>query len=167
MPKAEKLERERSITRATSRLFWEANLQARWALFFGYIFRISAWICNIVLVPLFVSYGLEAILTKRFDLVFGYAMTVLILVSLFSLFISIGEWLIIKNALTGSDIIQKRIFSNYLSKDYEFYADAFYGSLAAQASQMRESYNLWGKLVTLDIPRLGVIIGVSMVVIGI
>jgi ATP-binding cassette subfamily B protein len=58
-----------------------------------------------------------------------------------------------KNAIKGSEYVQQRVFGNFLQKDYDFFSNAYFGSLGAQAARLRDAYNGYGELVTLSIPK--------------
>ncbi len=159
-------QRDRTITRYIHRLFWQANLKDPLGLIVCYLTRIPAVAAYNVFIPLVGAWGIQAILNKRFDQVTMYAVWVLVLAVAYSVLWSIGQIFISKNAVTGSKYIQNQVFSNFLSKDYEFYSNAYFGSLGAQASRIREAYNLYGELVSLSIPKQLTIVLSSIVVIA-
>ncbi len=165
MAESQKL-RDKQITRYIHRLFWQANLKDPLGLIVCYLTRIPAVAAYNVFIPLVGAWGIQAILNRRFDQVPMYAMWVLILAVAYSVFWSIGQIFISKNAIIGSKYIQNQVFSNFLAKDYEFYSNAYFGALGAQAARIREAYNLYGELVALSIPKQLTIVLSSIVVIA-
>jgi ATP-binding cassette subfamily B protein len=153
MPKQESTKRDKEITRATYKLFQEANLQAKWLLLVAYATRIPAIAAYNVLIPFVSAYAIQAVVNKQFNKVRHYALYIILLSLFYCVCWYIASIAIAKQAVIGSKYIQNSVFSNFLDKDYEFYTNAFFGSLGAQAAQIREAYNTWGELVTLSIPK--------------
>lgn len=67
----------------------------------------------------------------------------------------------------GCKYVQKIVFSNYLHKDYEFYSNAYIGSLGAQAIRLREAFNEYNQLVVLNIPRQLTVVVAGIIIIGV
>jgi len=145
--------REKEITREIHRLFWRGNLQSKSTLIFCYLTRIPAVAAYNAFIPLVSAYAIQAILTRDFNSVNKYALWVLLLSITYSILWATGSTLISKNAIRGSEYVQEKIFSNFLEKDYDFFSNAYFGSLGAQAARIRDAYNMYGELVTQSIPR--------------
>lgn len=158
--------RDKHITREIHKLFWQGNLQDKKTLAVAYLCHIPAIAAYNVFIPLVGAYGIQAILTRRFDSVNGYALLVIVLSIVYSVLWSIGGAAVSKNAIRGSVYIQNKIFSNFMRKDYEFYSNAFFGSLGAQASRIRDAFNGYGELMTLSIPKQATIVVTGVAVIA-
>ncbi len=166
MTKQRQAQEDRKIQRETLRLFWESNFQQKWSLFLTYIVRIPAFAIQGVVVPLYVAFGLEAIVTRNFDAVPGYALTVLVLTLIYGVLVGIGAWAIGHNGTTAYNYVLRKVFRNFLHKDYEFYTNAYFGSLGAQAIQLRDAGSAYGKIVTQDIPKQVTTVVAGLVVIA-
>ncbi len=145
--------REREITRQIHRLFWRGNLQDKRALALCYLTRIPAVAAYNTFIPLVSAYAIQAILTRHFDKVGPFALWVVVLSLLYCVLWAIGNITVGKNAIKGSEYVQNQIFTNFLQKDYEFFSNAYFGALGAQAARLRDAYNNYGELVTLSIPK--------------
>ncbi|HTH72107.1 MAG TPA: ABC transporter ATP-binding protein [Candidatus Pristimantibacillus sp.] len=164
MAKSER-QRDKHITREIHRLFWTGNFLDKWMLFFSYLGRMPAVAAYNILIPLFSAYAIQAILNHQFDRVTTYAWWVIGL-SLFYCFMwSLAGVTVSRNAITGSEYVQRKVFSNYLQKDYDFFSNAYFGSLGAQASRIRDAYNGYGELMTLAIPKQATIVVGGIIVI--
>lgn len=166
MSKSEDRRRDKAITRQIHKLFWEANFIDKPRLFLTYATRMPAVAAYNILIPLATAYGIQAIIDKRFDEVNKYILYVMLLAIVYSVLWSIGGVAISKQAIKGSKYIQNRIFDNFLSKDYDFYTNAYFGSLGAQAARIRDAFNIYGELVTLAIPKQVVIVTVGVGIIA-
>ncbi|HSX05127.1 MAG TPA: ABC transporter ATP-binding protein [Candidatus Saccharimonadales bacterium] len=158
--------RDKEITRQIHRFFWRANAQDKVALALCYLLRIPAVAAYNVFIPLVSAYAIQAIMTQHFDRVLPYAIWVVVLSLAYSVLWSGGGAYVSRNAIVGCKYIQNHIFTNFLQKDYEFYGNAFFGSLGAQAARMRDAYNNYGEVVTLSVPKQATIILVGVAVIG-
>jgi len=148
-----KKQRDKEITREIHRLFWEANLEDKFGLVVCYVGRTIANLAYNVFIPLVIAYGVQAIITKQFDDVPKYALAVVALAIIYCIGWSIGGIFIIRNAKKGTEYLLKKVFQNYLSKDYEFYNNTYFGSLAAQFQRLRDSYNEYCQVYMLTIPK--------------
>ena len=158
--------RERLITREIHRLFWNGNLQDKKTLIFCYLTRVPAVAAYNIFIPLVGAYGIQAILAKDTASVNHYALLVIILSLVYSVLWTSGGVAISKNAIKGSEYIQNKIFSSLLHKDYDFYSNAYFGSLGAQAARLRDAFNNYGELMTLSIPKQVTIVLAGVGVIG-
>lgn len=145
--------RDKVITREIHRLFWQGNLQDKPMLLVNYLGRIPAIAAYNIFIPLFSAYAIQAIISRHFEQVPMYAWWVVGLSLLYCAFWTIGGIAVTRNAIRGSVFVQNKIVANFLSKDYDFYANAYFGSLGEQASQIRSSFNTYGELMTLSIPK--------------
>ncbi|HJQ07905.1 MAG TPA: ABC transporter ATP-binding protein [Candidatus Saccharimonadales bacterium] len=166
MKKSGEAARDREVTRAIHRLFWKANF-ADWPSFaVNYLTRIPAMVLYNVLIPLVIAYGIEAIVTRQFSAVNRYALVILALAIGYAILWGIGGWYISRNGKIGGSYVERTVFSNYLNKDYDFYSNAFFGSLGAQAMRLRDAYLEYARIVTLDGIKQASIIISSIVIIG-
>jgi len=152
MAKSEK-QRDKHITREIHRLFWQANLIDVWGLVICFCTRIPAVAAYNIFIPLAGAYGIQAILDHQPQSVKRYALWIILLAVAYVVLWTIGGLFISRNALRGSKYVQQKIFANLLHKDYEFYSSTFFGSLGAQSARLRDSYNQYGQLLTLTIPK--------------
>lgn len=160
--------RDKEITREIHRLFWRANWQRPWDIVICVVCRIPAFAAIHIFMPLVVAYGLGAIINRNFDAASHYAWVLIVLALSFGVLWAIGALFIHKNGVEGGAYIQREVFSNYLSKDYDFYSNAYFGSLGAQALRLRESFNNDYNMVMLShIPRTLTIALGSLIVIAV
>jgi ATP-binding cassette subfamily B protein len=145
--------RDKIITREIHRLFWQGNLQNKSALFISYVGRIPAVAAYNIFIPLFSAYAIQSIISRHFEQVTPYAWWIIGLSIAYCVLWTIGGIAVTKNAIEGSAYVQNKIFSNFLRKDYDFYTNAYFGSLGAQAAQIRTAFGSYGELVTLSIPK--------------
>jgi len=158
--------RDREATRAIHRLFWAGNFADARGLIICYLTRVPALVIGDVLVPLVVAYAIQAIVTRNFSAVTGYAGWLMGLAVAYCVLWTIGGITICRNGVVGADYVQRKVFSNYLGKDYEFYSNNFLGALGAQAIRLRDAFNEYSQIVTLVGPRQAVIILFGIVVIA-
>lgn len=164
--KREERARDRKVMREIHRLFWQANWVAKWSLLGNYVTRIPAQVVYNVVIPVQIAYGIQAIVLRHFSVVPGYAWRVFLLSLAYVLLWDVGGLLISHNAIAGSKWLYRRVFRNYLDKDYDFYSNTYFGALSAQTASMRDAFNQYGQLVTLAIPKQLTIIVASVTIIG-
>jgi ATP-binding cassette, subfamily B, bacterial len=159
--------RDREITREIHRLFWKANLQRPFHIISCYLLRFPAfWLVHITM-PLYIAYAIEAIINKNFAAVPGYAWQLVIISIVFGLLWTIAGLIIPLNGVKGGAYLQRKVFANFLSKDYDFYTNTYFGSLGAQAMQLREAYNNQYNIIFFnEIPRTLVIVFGGIIVIA-
>lgn len=145
--------RDKAITREIHKLFWEANFVDKPRLFITYITRIPAVVAYNIFIPLVSAYAIQAIIDGRYNDVNKYVLWILGLSVFYCVLWSIGGVMISRQAIKGSIYIQNKMFENMMEKDYEFYSNSFFGSLGAQAARIRDSFNTYGELMTLSIPK--------------
>jgi ATP-binding cassette subfamily B protein len=158
--------REKYITRQVHRLFWQANWQSKGNLIIAYLTRVPAVALYNTFIPLVSAYAIQAIITRRFSAVGMYAWWVVGLSVGYCVLWAIGGTTIAKQAVLGSTYIQNKVFENFLSKDYDFYTNNLTGALGAQAARLRDAFNLYGELVTLQIPKQVTIVVTGVIVIA-
>jgi len=165
MKRAERIG-DRKVTREIHRLFWQANWIAKWSLIGNYFTRIPAQFIYNVIIPVQIAYGIQAIVLRHFNVVPGYAWRVFLLSLAYVVFWDLGGLLVSHNAIVGSKWLYRKVFRNYLDKDYDFYSNTYFGALSAQTASMRDAFNQYGQLVTLTIPKQLTIIVASIAIIG-
>lgn len=151
-------QRDRNITREIHRLFWSGNLRDKKTLIISYIGRVPAVAAYNIFIPLVSAYAIQAIINRQFDEVAKYAWWVIGLSLVYCVMWSIAGVAVSKNAITGSEYVQRKVFSSFISKDYDFFSNAFFGSLGAQAARIRDAFNTYGELMTLSIPKQATIV---------
>ena len=158
--------RDRETARYTHRLFWQANWVDKWGLIFCYLTRVPANILYNVLIPVEIAYGIQAIVLGHFNAVSGYALRVFLFSIGYAILWTIGGFAVSHNAIAGSEYLQRRVFANYLNKDYDFYSNTYYGALSTQANRIRDAFNEYGAMVTLTVPKQLTIVIAGVVIIG-
>ncbi len=159
-------QRDKRITREIHKLFWKGNLADPSGLIICYLTRFPAMILNNVFIPLVIAYGIEAIVSRNFDQVNHYAIVLVALGVAWCILWAIGGLTICRNALVGCEYVQRKVFANYMQKDYEFYSNTYLGALGAQATRLREAFNEYNSLVVLNGPRQLIIVLSGIIVIG-
>lgn len=162
----DRTKRDKRITREIHKLFWEANFVDKKRLFLTYFARIPALAAYNVFIPLASAYAVQAMINKQFDLVNKYVLWVLLLSIFYCIFWAIGGIAISTQAIKGSKYVQNKVFESFLNKDYDFYTNAFFGSLGAQAARIRDSYNTYGEIVTLILAKQITIVVAGVAVIA-
>lgn len=158
--------RDRAAARATHKLFWQANFRDKPTLIFWLFTRPAALLIYNVLIPFEVAYCLQAIITSHFDKVGHFALLILLLGIAYCLLWALGGAAICKNGKVGTEFIQKEIFANYLTKDYEFYNNNYLGTLGSQATRLKDAYNEYCSLVMNGVTKQIVIITTSIGIIA-
>jgi ATP-binding cassette subfamily B protein len=158
--------RDRVISRAIHRLFIRATLIDKRGLIICYATRLPALVLFNVLIPLQVAYGVQAIVMRQFDQVPHYVLLVLLLAVGYVILWSIGGLTISRNGATGSAFLQRQVFSNFLQKDYDFYSNTYFGSLGAQAVQLRGVYSDYCQIFMLSGPTQVVTVVAGIVVVA-
>lgn len=167
MPKSEAKKRDKQITREIHRLFWRANFQDKYGVIACLSVRLVAFSLLHIFMPLVIAYGIQAIVDQRFDDVPGYAWWLILIALGYAVFWTIGGVLISRNGVIGGAYLQRQVFANYLNKDYDFYANTYFGSLGAQALRLREAFNnQYNLIVTLTVPKQLVIVLGGVIVIA-
>jgi ATP-binding cassette subfamily B protein len=158
--------RDKEITRQIHKLFWQGNLRDKKTLAINYLGRIPAVAAYNIFIPLVSAWGIEALVAGDIARVQQYALWIVGLAVVYCVFWSIGGIAVSKNAIAGSEYVQEKVFANFMQKDHDFYGNAFFGSLGAQAARIRDAFNTYGELVTLSIPKQATIVLAGVVVIS-
>lgn len=154
------------MTRAIHRLFWRGNLVNPATFIVWACMRPPALFVYNVLVPFQIAYGLQAIITRRFDQVDHYAYAIVFLAIIYCMLWGIGGVAICRNGEVGAQFVQRQIFTNYLQKDYEFYSNAYLGVLGAQATRLRDAFNEYNQIVVNELPQQAITIIASIAIIA-
>jgi ATP-binding cassette subfamily B protein len=158
--------RDRETARYTHRLFWQANWVDTPGFLISYFARIPANLLYNVFIPVEIAYGIQAIVLKHFSVVPTYAWHVFLFSIGYAILWTIGGFAVSHNAIAGSEWLQRKVFANYLNKDYDFYSNTYFGALSAQANRLRDAFNEYGAMVTLTIPKQLTIIIAGIAIIG-
>jgi ATP-binding cassette subfamily B protein len=159
------LERDKTVTRAIHRLFWHVMLKFRGRLATVYVLYLPAFIVFNIYVPLQVAYGIQAIVTRHFDVATHQAMVVIAVTFVAATFYAIGVWFQHRVNVLGGSYLQQLIFANYLNKDYDFYSDRHIGALGADAVAIRSAYQEYEFILTFDALKAAVIIVIGLAVV--
>jgi ATP-binding cassette subfamily B protein len=158
--------RDREASRYTHKLFWEANLVDGTDFFLWALTRPLALLIYNVFIPFEVAYGLQAIITRHFNSVGHYGLLVLLLGVAYCVLWGIGGVVICKNGRAGSEYIQRKVFVNYLEKDYEFFNNSYLGALGSQATRLREAFNEYCTIIMNGVTKQVVVITTSIAIIA-
>lgn len=159
-------ERDRQTARNTHILFWRANLVNWRGLVVWFFTRPPALLIYNVAIPFQVAYGLQAIITRRFDDVSHYAYAILFSGIAYCILWAVGGVAICRNGRDGTEFIQKEVFTNYLDKDYEFYNNTFLGSLGAQATRLKDAFNEYCTFVMNGVTKQVIVVVTSIAIIA-
>ena len=152
---------DRAASREVTRLFWKANFVDGKSFIIWTLTRPLAILIYTVLIPFATAYALQAIITRNFDAVAGYAWIIFAMGIAYCVLWTLGGIAICKGGVVGTVWIQRKIFENYLRKDYEFLNSNFLGALGAQATRLRDAYNDYNILLLNTGVRLALIVCVS------
>lgn len=154
MRKTKDFKRDQAVTRYIHRLFWQANLIDKWALAGSLIFwPVSIFLFQIIL-PLQMALSIQAIINNNEADLHGHLIVIAIVTVLQIILMSLGTLALDRHGARGGAYIQRTVFQNFLSKDYDFYANNFIGSLGAQAANLREAYIDYQRILIFEVPRL-------------
>jgi ATP-binding cassette subfamily B protein len=158
--------RDRETAKATHKLFRSAWWQDKPDFIIWVLTRPAALLVYNVLIPFQVAYGLQAIITKQFNKVSHYALSVLILGVIYCVLWGVGGVAIVRNAKKGAEYIQRTVFANYLSKDYEFLSNTYLGTLGSQATRLREALDEYDQIIFNGFTKQAIIVVVSISIIA-
>ncbi len=167
MPHTILTHRDRQISRETHKLFWKGNFANRGTFIVWALLRPPALFIYNVLIPIQIAYGLQAIVTQRFDQITHYVTTIVLLALAYCVCWAIGGVAIIKNGAVGGSYVQRAVFTNFLQKDYEFYSSTYLGALGSQAVRLRDAFGEYNQVMVNQIPLELITVVSSVVVIGI
>ena len=163
MSRADK-QRDKHITRQIHRLFWQGNLANKKTFTLWLLNRPLAIFVYNILIPIQIAFCLQAIITQHFERVGHYAIMIIVLSLVYCVLWGLGGKAICRNGAIGAAYIQRRVFANYLQKDYEFYNSTYLGALSAQAVRMRDAFNEYNQ-VMLNVGPIQVIVVISSIVV--
>ncbi len=158
--------RDREAAREIHKLFASAWFQDTSSFVIWFFTRPAALLIYNVLIPFAVAYGLQAIITRNFDQVPKYAVAVLVLALAYCVLWGIGGVAIVRNAKICQEYLQRKIFANFLEKDYEFFNNTYLGSLGAQATRLREAHDEYDQLIFNGFTKQGIIVVSSVAIIA-
>jgi ATP-binding cassette, subfamily B, bacterial len=161
------LQRDKTVTRAVHKLFWQGMLHKPWTFWPTVLLYLPAFFVMNVYIQLEVAYGIQAIITRHFDIVGHYAIQVLLLTALGQLLYGLATWAFNLNGICGGTYVQRRMFANFLAKDYEFFSSSYIGSLGASAARIRDAFTDYNRLALFEIPRSGVTVIASLAVLAV
>lgn len=160
------MERDKTITREVHRLFWRAMFYTPRYFIPTLIFYIPAFFVMNVFIPLQIAYGIQAIITRNFDNVGHYVWLVLCLTVIGQAIYSFATWAFNRNGIYGGTYVQRALFNNYLSKDYEFFSSTYIGALGSQAARIRDAFTDYNRFAMFEFPRNAVILVASLIVLA-
>jgi ATP-binding cassette subfamily B protein len=158
--------RDRETAREIHKLFRQAWLVDKPNLIIWIFTRPPALLIYNVLIPFAVAYGLQAIITRNFATVNHYAYAVLFLALAYCVLWGAGGVAIIKNAKVAMEYIQRRVFANYLEKDYEFLNNTYLGTLGSQATRLREALDEYDQIIFNGLTKQVIIVVTSIAIIA-
>jgi ATP-binding cassette, subfamily B, bacterial len=159
-------QRDKEVTRAVHRLFWDAMFQSKVKMVVCIGLHCVIFFLNHIYIPLVVAYGLAAIIKNDFQSVPNYAWTIAIASVSANVLMLIATWAFNRNGVMGASYVQRRVFTNYLNKDYDFFANNYIGALGAQAARLRDGFIEYNRLVLFEAPRVITIIVTGLAVIA-
>ncbi len=157
--------RDKKVTRYIHKIFWTGMFQNKKYLTIGYTNMVAIFFAH-VYIPLLVAYAIQAIINRRFDLVSNYVTQIILLLIIYNLISAFSTWGLNRTGIGAAAYVQKKIFNNYLNKDYEFYSDNYIGALGAQAARLRDALIDYHLMMHVDGPKIIVIILASTVVLA-
>lgn len=158
--------RDREVTRAIHKLFWRADMHDKYGILVTLLLRVPALVLIHISLPLAVAYCIEAIVNRQFGLVSGYVWQIIWFSLGFAVLWGLGGLVISRSGVIAGKYLQRAVFENYMSKDFDFYGDTYFGSLGAQASRLREALNEYNQVMLLIMPAQLVINVAGIIVIA-
>lgn len=162
----QEFQRDKLVTRAVHKLFWQGMLHDRRSFVPTVLLYTPAFFIMNVYIPLQVAYGIQAILTRHFEAVGHYALTVLWLTVLGQLIYGLATWAFNLNGIYGSTYVQRQVFANFLAKDYEFFGSSYIGALGSGVARIRDAFTDYNRLALFEVPRTVVIVLASLAVLA-
>ena len=159
-------QRDHQAARATHRLFWRATFVAWVDLAVWFFTRPTALLVYNVLIPFEVAYGLQAIITRDFNSVGHYALLIFLLGVAYCVLWAIGGVAISRNGKAGIEYVQRKVFVNYLEKDYEFFNATHLGALGSQAIRLKDAYTDYSQMVMNSVTKQVIVVAASVAIIA-
>lgn len=166
MNKSDEHWRDKQITRYIHRIFWRAMTRRKRYFLLSAPLHVPYFVLLNVFVPLNVAYGIQAIVNKDIGAVEHYVIQILLLSVAAAILTFVATWAYNRNGVRSAGQLQREVFANYLSKDHDFFANNFIGSLGAQAGQIREAYIDYERIAEFELPRIITIVSAGLAVIG-
>src|SRR4051812_18279869 len=116
------LARDREVTWAIHKLFWQAAYHRPFYFWLTWILDPPFFFLVNVYVPLQIAYGIQAILTHHFNQVGSHAWTIVAVMLAAQIIFLISTWAFNRDGTYGAAYVQRKVFANYLNKDYDFYS---------------------------------------------
>lgn len=107
-----------------------------------------------VFIPLIIALGVEATLAKDISLATTYGLGVLLAAVVGSLFMAVAVWAFNANGVLGAEYVYRRVFANYLSKDYEFFSNNYVGALGTNVTMLRKAFLDYQLTLLFNLPRI-------------
>ena len=158
--------RDKEITREIHRLFREANLTVWWSVPVCLLTRVPAFAMIHIFTPLVVANALQAIILGHTAAVTTFAWQIIGLAVVYGILWTIGGLAITHGGSAAGTYVYRKVFANYLNKDYDFYSNTYFGSLGSQAERLREAQNGdYNMTLILGVPKQLVIVvgGIIMI----
>ena len=133
--------RDKQVTREIHRLFWRGAFQVWWGLPGSLPFRMVSFATIHIFTPLVVANGVQAILQNNSVAISKYAWQIIFLAVVYAVFWTISSITVCYGGSVGGKYVYRKVFANYLNKDYDFYSNTYFGSLGAQAARLRSVFN--------------------------
>lgn len=160
------VKRDKEITREIHRLIWRAHWLDKFGLITGIISRIIAFSSYHVLIPLVTALAIQTVIEEDLTALNRYLWLLMLFSAIYAVFYTIGQYMISRSAVKALIYIQQTVFSNFITKDHEFFNNNYIGALGAQAIRLRDASSSYGEITIYLIPRHLTIIIASIVVIG-
>lgn len=158
--------RDKEVARATHRLFRSAWMQDKSSLLLWAASRPLALFIYNVLIPFQIAYALEAIIVRNFDQAEHHAWFVILFALVYCVLWAVGGWAVIRNATASMKYIQREIFANYLSKDYEFFSTTYLGTIGSQATRLREALDEYDQIIFNGFTKQVIVVTASVSIIA-
>lgn len=127
---------------------------------------VPAFLFQNVFIPLGVAYALQAVITRHFDQLNHYVLIVALFSVGYLLTMSIASIVFGRNGVIGAAYVQRRVFADYLNKDYDFYSNTYFGALGAQAARLRDAFIDYNFTMLYEIPKQISVVIVAIAVIA-
>lgn len=165
MKKDIELKRDRQVTRYLHRLFWEGIAFDKLNVVLMLIFWPIQFFIMQIFLPLQMAFGIQAIFKNDSEQLHHNVIAILIATLIQTICLAIATYSFDKQSAAGAAFVQRKVFRNFLEKDYDFFANNYVGSLGAQAANLREAFLLYDRILLFEIPRLLVFIigGITVV----
>jgi ATP-binding cassette, subfamily B, bacterial len=149
--------RDKATNRAIHKLFWEGMLKSKGYLILTFLYIVAFFISHIY-IPLQVAYALQAIFAQQFEKIDMYLYIIAASGVVMTFCHGLGAWGHNRNGIVACEYVQRKVFENFLDKDYDFYSDQYVGSLGAQATTLRDTCSAYTELIITQVMKSGTIV---------